>query len=193
MKKTLLLLILLTISFSNYGRLFGVHGGEWVGDLKVGGDVQVEDMTCDSLSVSGGGVGLLGASGGTITAPQDDLTLYSPVNDVEVIAGTGEISLQGDVEITRRLKLSQITVTENYEASTKQIIFVDATDGATTITLFPAAESLQYTIKKIDSTTNNVTIDGYLSEEVEFELIQTLTTQGDTITVVSDGTQWLAI
>jgi len=72
------------------------------GDLNVGSDVEVGgDMTCASLAVTSGGIGLLGVAGGTITAPLDDLTLSSPANDVNIIVGTGrEISLQGDVGVT---------------------------------------------------------------------------------------------
>jgi hypothetical protein len=71
-------------------------------------------------------------------------------------------------------------------------VFVDATGGNRTITL-PTASTCarrRYEIKKIDSSANTVTVDGYSSETIDGSLTNILSTQYQSVTVVSDGAGW---
>ena len=69
---------------------------------------------------------------------------------------------------------------------------VSAAGGNRIITLPPAASARfrKYTIKKVDSTPNTVTIDADGAETIDGALSQVLTTQWQGITVQSDGTTW---
>ena len=100
-------------------------------------------------------------------------------------------------EINNKLDIPNvITKTAAYTATDSDaIILCDASSGAFTLTLPTAAErsGKSYTIKKTDSSANIVTIDGDGSETIDGELTQTLSAQDDSISVISDGTNWSII
>jgi len=88
---------------------------------------------------------------------------------------------------------STSTVTTTYTITTSdRYIFADASGGAFTITLPTAASSsgLKFTIKKIDSSANAVTVDGDGAETIDSAANYALTVQFESIDVVSDGTEW---
>ena len=68
----------------------------------------------------------------------------------------------------------------------------DATSGAITAVLPAAATAtgLIYEIKKIDASANAVTVDGDGAETIDGSATQILSSQYDSITVISDGTEW---
>lgn len=72
------------------------------------------------------------------------------------------------------------------------IIEVDATSGARTILLPPAVQHKGriYSIKKIDSSANAVTVDGNLTETIDGALTWVLNSQYSCIMIVSNGTGW---
>ncbi len=88
-----------------------------------------------------------------------------------------------------------VSKTSAYTASTEQVIFVDATSAAVTITLPAVASSKDrfYFIKKIDSSANAVTIDGAGSETIDGQTTIDITTQNGTLLVISIGTVWYCI
>ena len=72
-------------------------------------------------------------------------------------------------------------------------VLCDATAQAQTVTLM-AAKSLVgrvITIKKIDSTTNTVTIDGYGTDLIDGETTQVIVTQWTSLRLQSDGNNWV--
>jgi hypothetical protein len=72
-----------------------------------------------------------------------------------------------------------------------KVLLVDASGGARTITL-PAAATMtgkRYTIKRT-SASNNVIIEGNLSETIDGAANKTITTQHGFITILCDGTGW---
>lgn len=73
-------------------------------------------------------------------------------------------------------------------ALSEQVYFVDATDGAVTITL-PAADesSMRLSIKKIDSSANAVTVAAAGSDTIDGAATKSLASQYDAVEVVSDG------
>lgn len=89
---------------------------------------------------------------------------------------------------------STITVTSNYTASTQDIILCNATSGAFTVSLPPASSNNNkvYTIKKIDNSSNLVTIDGNGSETIDDEINQTIN-EFDSLKIVCDGIGWKII
>ncbi len=76
-----------------------------------------------------------------------------------------------------------------------KVILVDATGGAITITLPPAAfsKSLIYVIKKIDVSANAITVDGNASETIDGATTQALSSQWDGIRIGCNGTAWFIL
>ena len=77
--------------------------------------------------------------------------------------------------------------------STK-VIAVNATSGAVTVTLLASAtagDGFEITVKKTDSSINAVTVDGNGSETVDGTATYVLGSQYESVTVRSDGTNWL--
>ena len=75
-----------------------------------------------------------------------------------------------------------------------KIISVDATSGAVTITLLPAAtagEGFVVAIKKTDSSSNAVTIDGDGAETIDGSATFSLPTQYEVVSIRSDGANWV--
>ena len=71
------------------------------------------------------------------------------------------------------------------------VVLVDASGGAVTITLPPAAAATkEFCIKKIDTSGLVVTVDGNGSETIDNSLTILLATPYDAIRVTSDGTSW---
>lgn len=75
------------------------------------------------------------------------------------------------------------------------VVLADASSSSMTITLPPALdfEGREFTIKKIDSSSNNVTLDGSGTERVEGSSTYDITGQYDSVTVISDGNEWWII
>lgn len=88
---------------------------------------------------------------------------------------------------------SVTSVSTTYTALTSDdVILASASGGSFTITLFTAVGNADkyLTIKKTDSSTNTVTIDGSGSETINGNLTRVLSTQNETIRIVSDGSNW---
>ncbi len=103
----------------------------------------------------------------------------------DIIVGT-----TGSVNVT-----DTVTVTTNTNLDAETIVLVNASSGATTITL-PSATSYAnkvYTIKKIDSSANEVTVDGLGNETVDGETTKTIAFQNTAMQLVSNGASWYII
>jgi hypothetical protein len=79
--------------------------------------------------------------------------------------------------------------------ATNHIIFADAVSNNVLINLPQASTCAgrEYVIKKVDSSSNTVTVDGYLTETIDGGLTAVLILQHESITIVSDGTEWWII
>jgi len=73
------------------------------------------------------------------------------------------------------------------------IVLCNASSGVFTITLPAASRNIMYSIKKIDSSGNIVTIDANGSETIDGDLTVSLNTEGESITIVTDGSNWFII
>lgn len=84
-------------------------------------------------------------------------------------------------------KTSAYTIT-----SDDSVILADATSSAFSITLPTAVgrSGKKYFIKRINDGSNNVTVDTTSGQTIDGETSQVLTTQYETITVISDNSNW---
>lgn len=88
------------------------------------------------------------------------------------------------------------TQTANYTATEDDdVILCDATGGAFTVTLPPAAdvEGLKLYLKKIDASANAVTIDADGAEVIDGSLTQSLAARWQSVTIVSNSAAWWII
>ena len=106
------------------------------------------------------------------------------------------IRLEQIVEVLRRLltrpqALSQDTTLTASNTTTS----VDASAAAVTITLPLASQHVSrvYSIKKIDASANAVTITPSGADTIDGAATYSLAAQWDSVTLVSDGSQWLKL
>ena len=87
-----------------------------------------------------------------------------------------------------------ITVTTTYSIlTTDKIILCDATTAAFTVTLPSPSEGLIFTIKKIDSTANAVTIATAGAETIDGSATQVITIQHTALKLANDGSNWFIV
>lgn len=87
------------------------------------------------------------------------------------------------------------TATSDTLDALNNVALCDCTSNNITINL-PAASTasgLQYHIKKIDSSANTVTVDGNGSETIDGATTQVISNQYDSMTIVSDGSNWFIL
>jgi hypothetical protein len=104
-----------------------------------------------------------------------------------LVAGSNSI-----IDDRRARTVSTTPVTLN---SNDRTILSDASGGARVVNL-PAAATAKnhvYTIKKIDSSVNTVTIDGSGAETIDGATTVVLAAQWERVTIQSDGTAWFRI
>jgi len=88
------------------------------------------------------------------------------------------------------------SVTAAYTANVNDsFIKVDATAAPVTITLMLASSGKEkrLTIKKIDASANAVTVDGSGSETIDDAATVALSSQYDSVSIMSDGTEWWVV
>lgn len=86
---------------------------------------------------------------------------------------------------------SNTSLTETNGLITK---LINAAGSNVTITLPTAANNTaSFIIKKIDSSTNTVIVDGYSSETIDGDTSITIYDQYNYIEIISDGTNWKVI
>ena len=88
------------------------------------------------------------------------------------------------------------SVTADYTVSANDsFIKVDATAAPVTITLMLASSGKEkrLTIKKIDSSANAVTVDGNGSETIDGATTVSLPSQYNSVSIMSDGTEWWVV
>lgn len=75
------------------------------------------------------------------------------------------------------------------------LIIADATAGAITLTLPPAAlvPGRLYAFKRINAGANTVTVDAYASETIDGNLTHTLTPQWNSLLIMTNGVAWFIL
>ena len=92
--------------------------------------------------------------------------------------------------------LNVVAKTGAYTVTTADdVVVCDSSGGAFTITLFTAVGNTGkvLTIKKTDSSSNAVTVDGASSETIDGATTVGIVAQNDAVKIVSDGTEWWII
>lgn len=112
---------------------------------------------------------------------------------------TGNVPNPGSPEDLTPLQANDIlhvvnTVTGDTTLGSHHILLVNAAGGPKTMTLPQASTVPQrcYTIKKIDSTSNAVTVDGFSSELIDGQLTIVLESL-DALKIICDGSAWWII
>lgn len=110
--------------------------------------------------------------------------------------GNNFINANSTIEIEGSFgpSITSVSATTTLDA-THYTVTVDASGAARTINL-PAAGGVKrrvYIIKKIDSSANNVTIDGNSTETIDGALTKVINTQWAGFQIQSDGTNWIVI
>jgi hypothetical protein len=138
------------------------------------------------------GYGKIMRGSGTGTSEwTDNITMLA---DGKVGMGTTDphsrLQVVGPIATALATKTAAYTLSED-----DSVLLANATNGPFTLTL-PTAVGIagrQYTIKKIDSASNAVTIGTTSSETIDGAATLVLTSQWAYQTVVSDGTNWFII
>jgi len=130
-----------------------------------------------------------------VTYKTSDGTTKVKIDSSGDMTVSGAATLSGGAAISG-LKPALVSKTAAYTATaTDCVILCDATTAAFTVTLPAAASStdLLYVIKKIDSSTNAVTVDGNASETIDGAATVSLASQYDSVMIVCDGTGWYKV
>lgn len=110
--------------------------------------------------------------------------------------GVGTASPNTLLQVAGPIATAIATKTTNYSVtSADSVLLCDATSGSLTLTL-PSATGItgrQYTIKRISSGANTVTVAAQSGETIDGAATHVLGTQYGFITVVSDGSNWWVV
>jgi len=118
--------------------------------------------------------------------------LFVVVNDP---SGAAETVKTSRANATKRL-IESTAKTANYSLTTNDEIILFDSSASSLSAYLPAASGSQgkcFTIKKIDSSSNSVTIDPNASETIDGSGTYFLSSQNDVVTIVCDDTNWRVI
>ena len=98
-------------------------------------------------------------------------------------------SAQDIVNLISAISYDVVITTIEYTPIDHKVVLCDASGGAFDITLdlASAQEDSLIIIKKIDSSANAITVVADVANTIDGQLTQTLTSQFDAITIISDG------
>lgn len=117
-------------------------------------------------------------------------------SDCLTLDSSSNATFANSVEVTNGFSAGITTVSSNTTLnSTHYTVLVNASVAAVTITLPAVASSARriYSIKKIDSSVNAVTVDANGSEQVDGADNTVLTSQWNSKTIQCDGVEWYII
>lgn len=109
-------------------------------------------------------------------------------------ANTGK--LISPFEIAGQIPLKIVSVTAAYQISSDdQLVLVDCTGAAVTVTLPKASENTGkiFRVKKVDSSGNAVTIAPFTTATIDGASTDTIVSQNGLASYTSDGTNWYAL
>lgn len=130
-------------------------------------------------------------TGKYINFNNDGVQIFAVTADGDIWS-TGYSDARG---FRQELKTKTVSDSPYTMLSRDHTILANATGGAMTINLPSAATFIRwvYVIKKIDSSSNAVTLDGNASETIDGATTYALTKQYDSVAIQSDGTNWHVI
>lgn len=100
-----------------------------------------------------------------------------------------------DLGFIKQKSITSKTTTPYSQIENDDIILIDATAAVATVNLLGSANRTgkQIIIKKIDSSGNSVTIDPASAETIDGAATHVLSSQFDSVTLVSDGVNWIIV
>lgn len=119
-------------------------------------------------------------------APNETEYFHSSDNTIKYKDGNGNIYSSGGYDTVT-------TVTADYTASKNELVLVDASGGPVTVTLPAPEEGQPVGLEKSDSSSNTVTISPNSTENVNYASSEDLVAQGESVDLVSGGTDWYVI
>jgi len=134
-------------------------------------------------------------SGGTDTINHDALagfvaTEHVDHTTVDITAGAG-LTGGGSIDTTRTLDAHQtIVATNDYTAAETDIVLVDAAGGPITVTLPEPSMAIDLHIKKIDASTNDVTITAPGTQTIDGDTSKLLNSEYLSLELTSDGSDY---
>jgi hypothetical protein len=158
--------------------------GHFLKQTSAGGTVTVAAIASSEIPwATPGSIGSGAASSGAFTT----LTTSGNVG-IGSTAPKSQLDVAGPIATAFRSVSSNTTL-----GATDSVVTVSASSSNITLTL-PTAVNItgrQYVIKKTDSSTNTVILDGNASETIDGSLTYTLRSQWDTVAIASDGSNWM--
>ena len=143
-------------------------------------------------AVTGGSVGsLLFVGVGPSLAQDGNLLWNDSTNRLGVrVVPTSALDVAGSFG----LQVTSVSINTVLN-ETHHTVLVDASSGVVVITLPTVAGSVRrrYEVKKIDTSSNAVTVDGNGSETIDGQLTWLLPNQNAAVTIVCDGSAWYVI
>lgn len=130
---------------------------------------------------------ILGAS--NVSPAEEGLIVF----DANIDKFRGYSNSTGWQNLTNKTSVDTISSTSTLGSDT-DLFLINSTSGDITLTL-PSAVGVsgkRLTIRKIDSSTNNVIVDPTGAETVDSLAVLYLNSQGDSVDLVSDGSDWIS-
>ena len=123
------------------------------------------------------------------------------INDTDGVFFPSFVNVGGDtfltnIDVSGGFSPNLVTKTASYLATFEDhVILCDATSSAITITLPVAStvEGLILHIKKTDNSVNAITVDGDGSETIDGGTTAVIDTQYESITIISDNSNWFIL
>jgi hypothetical protein len=163
------------------GRVVAVTGG--LLDIDFDGGLMSINATARNLFMGGGYLTFYEA--GQPFNLANSVRLRSSALALQVsIAGGAWAALGGGSSYTVSTKVAAYTAVDG------DVLLCDASGGAFSVTLPPAASGASILVKKTDASANAVTVDGDAAETIDGALTLALAAQYAAITLWSDGTSW---
>ena len=161
--------------------------------VSVGGELQSLISSSQSFSAATEGSG----GGAPTDAQYLTLSANGSLSQERVLTpGAGLSGTDAGAGSTYTLGMAALTfrtvTTTGTLADSDDVVLLDASGGAFTFSLHAVASARRkrYVLKKVDSSSNLITIDGNASEQMDGLLTQGLIVQYATVTIVPDGTSW---
>ncbi|MEU6397872.1 hypothetical protein ABZ867_12930 [Streptomyces cinnamoneus] len=145
----------------------------------------------DQLSTESGTPNIAGSSAGAMAAARGIVRLTGLFTESGVSVGNpcGIKLINGQVPYPVRSVNADATV-----RVIDEVLLVDASGGNRLITLISAvATPNSYTIKKVDSSGNTVTVDGAGSETIDGAATKVLSSQWESVTLIPSGGNWYVV
>jgi hypothetical protein len=167
-----------------------------VSAINFGTNVSVSDDGDGSVTVDASGGTDLSDSGGVVVSQAGDIT-FSASGDASVTVsddgdGTGTVDV-GATDTDTRHPVAVTTQTAAYTASDGDAVLADASGGAFSVTLPSPSAGGRVDIKKIDSSSNGVTVATPNAETIDGQSSITLSAQYANRTIISDGSKYYVL